>query len=505
MLKFKTHLNEAAFSSSKIEKVVKKLQKVLTKKLGSKLYRYGGPTGTLELKGKPGKILSHLFFMKNKRAFQLNWYKAKGMKTVGIANIDVWRQYKFDAEPDFRIELGGQNIVQVINTVASIIKQPKLGTIAINEDLLLEKRRVSHEEFAGMAREVYGKDDDLTRQEIMALSDKMNVNIPRGVLSKDNTIRRGRFRIMGPGATSSQGRESSLLVIARGQDGKFFNPQLPSDAKKIASQIGQQLTQGPSDRELLDPDTLFGQMKKLVTIVAKGLSPSLFIYGGPGTGKTFVVKKTLGEVGLQKNRDFVMVKGKVSTMGLYMTLFVNRKNKLIVFDDADSAFGDQDSANILKGALDSDKDRTISWISKGTKNVGAMTDADKAEYQSKVDLAMASGTADKVKLPSEFDFRGRVIFISNLNESKVDSAILSRSFKIDMTLTPEQMFKRMESLLPVLGDSDISLEKREEIVKVLRKKNALGTLSSPNMRTFVAASQIVKSGFEDWEDLLQFT
>lgn len=46
-------------------------------------------------------------------------------------------------------------------------------------------------------------------------------------------------------------------------------------------------------------------------------------------------------------------------MGLYMALFINR-DKLIVFDDCDSVFGNIDSVNILKAALDSYDTRMVS-------------------------------------------------------------------------------------------------------------------------------------------------
>ena len=142
----------------------------------------------------------------------------------------------------------------------------------------------------------------------------------------------------------------------------------------------------------------FEFLKNLTNMVICEISPSLIITGEGGLGKTYSVLETIGESFLEKS-GWVQFKGFSTARGLYNTLFDNN-GKLIVFDDCDSILEDKVALNILKSALDSYDTRTISWMSKMNKS---------DEY------------------PNQFNFTGRIIFISNKAKSSIDQAILSRS------------------------------------------------------------------------------
>ena len=252
-----------------------------------------------------------------------------------------------------------------------------------------------------------------------------------------------------------------------------------------------------------EPDSLFKIIADLTRLVCRGNRNALVIYGGPGIGKTYVVTQTIKDEGLQKNKDWFMVKGKVTTAALYQTLYMHRNNDVLVFDDTDSVWGDQEAANILKAALDSYDERTISWLSARTVNVSKMMDHEREEYNSMIDAKIEADPSDpKIKLPSEFNYTGRIIFISNLPYEKFDSAVLTRSAKIDMTLTEDQIFHRMESILPSLGDPKVSLDVKKEILQYLKDESGKGELSGASMRTFVAAEDVYKSGMSNWRELL---
>ena len=168
-------------------------------------------------------------------------------------------------------------------------------------------------------------------------------------------------------------------------------------------------------KESQDPSEMFKNIERLTKMVGRGLQPSLVITGGAGMGKTHIVKSTLEEMGLKESYDFVHFKGRATAAGLFVTLYENN-DKIIVLDDCDSVFKDDDAVNILKGALDSYDTRKISYIS--TKSL-------KDEFGSEV--------------PRHFEFSGRIIFISNINQSKLDEAIRSRSFVADVDLTNDQI------------------------------------------------------------------
>jgi hypothetical protein len=173
-----------------------------------------------------------------------------------------------------------------------------------------------------------------------------------------------------------------------------------------------------------------------------------------------------------------------------MILYENR-NRLIVFDDADSVFKDDVSRNLLKAALDSYAKRTISWKSKLTFDPSGMTDSQVEEIVK----------SDNI-YPSEFDFTGRIIFISNIPSSKMEPAILSRSFVIDITLKAQDVITRIKSILPnVLPDVDISTKK--EVLNHLIDSTDELEGGQVNMRTFINSTKIRLSGSKNWKRLIK--
>ena len=243
----------------------------------------------------------------------------------------------------------------------------------------------------------------------------------------------------------------------------------------------------------------------------------MFIHGGPGTGKTYNVKQTLAEGGLQKGQDWFLVKGKITTAELYKNLFMHRNDKIIVFDDTDSVWGNEEAANILKAALDTDDERLMSWYSNRTENLSLYSDEAKEEYYRKLDLQLRgvepepeyddAGKEKKQKIlkyPSEFLYDGKIIFISNLTSEQFDSAVLSRSARIDMTLTPNQMFTRIKAILPKIGNPEVPLNRKAQILEYLIDQYGKGVFSAPNMRTFVKAENVAASNLPNWREIVPY-
>jgi hypothetical protein len=232
----------------------------------------------------------------------------------------------------------------------------------------------------------------------------------------------------------------------------------------------------------------FGFVEKLVSMVASGVQPSAVITGEGGLGKTYTVSKTLEANGYKDISDlaefqvgaiintrkcFTMVKGYSTAKGLYRTLFENNKS-IVVFDDCDAVLKDPVALNLLKSALDSYGKRIISWNAD-------MKDED---------------------LPRSFEFTGRVIFISNMSQDKIDQAIRSRSMMIDLSMTTNQKIDRMEHI----AASDEFLPEYDATIKA----DALSLIRSIqseckeiSLRTLIAVSKIRASN-KDWKDLATY-
>ena len=226
--------------------------------------------------------------------------------------------------------------------------------------------------------------------------------------------------------------------------------------------------------ESRDPEVMFDNLTRLTKMVGRGIQPSLVITGMAGTGKTHLVKETLKSMGLRESYEFVHFKGRATAAGLFITLYQN-SDKVVVLDDCDSVFKDDDAVNILKAALDSYDTRKISYISSRPL---------KDEYGE--------------PLPAHFEFTGRIIFISNIEQSKLDAAIRSRSFVSDISMNTTQMFKRMEQLMPTMEKS-IPLAAKQQALDIMKRLDEKFAGIDINLRSFIKAARICAMGFEDPE------
>jgi hypothetical protein len=224
--------------------------------------------------------------------------------------------------------------------------------------------------------------------------------------------------------------------------------------------------------ESRDPEVMFDNLTRLTKMVGRGIQPSLVITGMAGVGKTHLVKETLKQMGLRESYEFVHFKGRTTAAGLYITLYQN-SDKIVIFDDCDSVFKDEDAVNLLKAALDSYDTRRISYISSKPL---------KDEYGE--------------PLPAHFEFTGKVIFISNINQSKLDAAIRSRSFVSDISMNTTQMFTRMEQLMETMEPS-IPLAAKQQALSIMKELDAKYAGIDINLRSFIKAARICAMGFED--------
>lgn len=215
----------------------------------------------------------------------------------------------------------------------------------------------------------------------------------------------------------------------------------------------------------------FDFLRDITRMVVLDVTPSLILVGEGGLGKTHSVTSTINDCGLDSG-DFVFFKGYSTARGLYNTLFDNN-GKLIIFDDCDSVLEDKVALNILKSALDSYESRTISWMSKMNKN----------------DV-----------YPSQFQFTGRIIFISNKNKESIDGAILSRSLTVDLTMTPDEKIQRMRTILPNILPH-YSDQVKADALQFLDENKGSWNL---NLRTLIMISKMRYSNPDNWKDMAHY-
>lgn len=230
----------------------------------------------------------------------------------------------------------------------------------------------------------------------------------------------------------------------------------------------------------IDIKTAFKHLELLIGSIARRITYSLIITGSAGVGKTETVLDTMQLLNLKIDQDFTLIKGSVTAKGLYNTFYRWRDDKILVFDDCDAVFRKGDGINILKGALDTSRIRTISWKSNATFDATGKTEEEIEEL------------VDRGKFPDKIDITSSAIFITNLTKedilkNKELAAVMSRSQFIEMVFTEEDIISRITEILPNMQIMDMSNIEKSEVLDTLIKVVKAGKIQKElNLRTFIS-------------------
>lgn len=258
----------------------------------------------------------------------------------------------------------------------------------------------------------------------------------------------------------------------------------------IRKAMAESVDSAPVQESRFTINERFGFVSDMVTMLAKGHQASVVVTGPGGLGKSHTVTAALEKCGmtdislldafsvgevLKKGETFKVIKGYSTPKGLYRTLFENQ-NSVIVFDDCDSVLKDPVSLNLLKAALDSYSRRVISW---------------RADFRDD-------------DLPTSFEFKGRVVFISNLASSALDQAVISRSMAVDLSMTTPQKIERMKFLLdqPTFMPEIAKKVKTEALELIEKLQDNVKELS---LRTLIQVTKIRQSAGANWANLAEYT
>ena len=270
---------------------------------------------------------------------------------------------------------------------------------------------------------------------------------------------------------------------------------------KIDSADDYELTRAKTTvREETDEETIerirerFDILEDMTRACKKGDVRAMIVSGPPGVGKSHGVEKVLTKHNLvstlaERAPRFVVVKGAMSPLGLYMKLFnYSDRDNVVVFDDCDSVFQDDLSLNILKAALDSKKTRKIFWNTDSR-------------------ALRAEG------IPGQFEFKGSAIFITNLKFEKVKgklrehlAALESRCHYVDLTIdTDREKMLRIKQIVKdgMLNEYNFEEDTVEEITDfVTINKDRLRELS---LRTVLKIADLAKAFPDRWESMAENT
>ena len=238
----------------------------------------------------------------------------------------------------------------------------------------------------------------------------------------------------------------------------------------------------------------FGILDEMTQGTIDGVVRGMVVTGPPGVGKTFGVEQVLEQNSMfdklaDKPERFGIEKGAASAIGLYQLLYrYADEGSVLVLDDCDSILFDEVSLNLLKAALDSSKKRMISWNTE-------------------------SAALRREGVPEKFEFRGSIIFISNLKFEKTRgkikdhlAAIMSRCHYLDLTM--DTMRVRMLRVKQIVGDGmlkDYKLEEKDEQEIVTFMEDNKNRLREVSLRMVTKLADLFKMSPERWRSLAENT
>ena len=215
---------------------------------------------------------------------------------------------------------------------------------------------------------------------------------------------------------------------------------------------------------------------------------SMIVVGAPGVGKTFTVETILENT---PDLKYEIVKGGLSAVELYKMGYRNRRpGSVVIIDDADSIFSDEEGLSILKAMCDSSSTRRVSWL----KDSSSLREDD---------------------VPQTYDFQGSFIFISNIDFQRyIDTggnkyvvhfeALMSRSLYLDLRVHDRQAISLWVEHVATHGKmflkENVSEAVGRDILAFLKKNR--DDLREYSLRTAVKLCGLAKS-HHDWKDMAQ--
>jgi hypothetical protein len=239
----------------------------------------------------------------------------------------------------------------------------------------------------------------------------------------------------------------------------------------------------------------FSILDDMTDAAARGDVRAMIVSGPPGVGKSFGVEARLARVNLMaklgrtEKDKCEFISGACTPISLYKKLYEHKDPKhVVVFDDTDSIFYDDDSLNILKAALDTGKRRTIAWLAE-------------------------SRTLRDEDIPPKFDFQGSVIFITNIKLETVRgkikdhvTALFSRCHYLDLTMDNDRekllRIKQVAMDSNLFADNDLSQDQGNDVISFIEENQT--RLRELSIRTLIKCAEL-RNVSDNWKRVAQLT
>lgn len=208
-----------------------------------------------------------------------------------------------------------------------------------------------------------------------------------------------------------------------------------------------------------------------VRMVARKVTNGLFVVGPGGLGKSRVISQTLTEEGVVP----ILLNSHVTPLGLYSTMYQNRKDAVLWLDDADAVYVNLPILGLLRSALWGQGARTVTYTSSQLQD-----------------------------LPSSFEFTSRIICTANVVPKRNEPfrAVLSRVDVFELAASNEDVLELMRSMAEK-GYSKLPPATCREVVDFIGRAGGSRQLSVRLFESSMRKVEYATGTGTDWQELVR--
>lgn len=384
---------------------------------------------------KDGKPLAGIFYyIGNKQKIRLNILPTSS--SIQLYSIDFWIKPAYN--PQFTLSCKSLNVIQILDLIVDTIQNPTIQkTQVFTEGLSASKKmQVIIDWLSAINKEV----DYLKNNKIAGLYrdfQKWDVRFGKSGIS-DQT-----FRMAVASVLTGKGIKHKDTVIVSVDKAEKEKPILTSEEKEIQKELEQYRIK---EEDLKGSIQLLKHLVEGLGVITNGI----IVTGTPGVGKTYTTVDVLENVmGKKLDFDYITVTGTISPIEMFKTMHDNR-DAVIIFDDCDEIFKNQDSVNMLKGALQTQGLRRVSYI--------------KASITGKKD---EEGTT---LFENPFEFNGQIVMITNFKTSELSriAPIEDRVNQVHFNISQKDLIDYVEEMLQHIY-KDVSMDIKKYVFNYFKK------------------------------------
>jgi len=251
-----------------------------------------------------------------------------------------------------------------------------------------------------------------------------------------------------------------------------------------------------TDGEILDTIIeRFETYHRMVVGATEDTITATIVSGAAGIGKSYTAEWALDNAKETRGTQFKIIRGAINALDLYEQAYkFSKPRQVIVLDDADRIFDDEDGLNLLKCLLDTSVERKVNW----------MTDHPRFKGEN--------------ALPKEFTYSGGMLFLTNKNfQDYIDtgfgryvehmSALMSRSIYLDLKMHSRREVEIWGSHLvkrnKILQQGGCTPKQEDEAIDWVKKNMA--DLRELSIRTYIKLGKFMRMRDQKWERLAQIT